>query len=174
MKNVYGLENAMKVVESACEKGEITIIGEGKTPSAVEMFGKCVAYINKMYSVDILNLVAQKAAEPAPSPKAEELDCYLLFDLDEIECFLNSELPTHLHFLDGDMLEELADDIVKYCKNRNECNGVKHLSCQDMADAVEELISCKFNGLSAEVCGEVGDEIGSYIMDNFAYLHCKD
>ena len=172
MKNVYGLENAMKVVESACEKGEITIIGEGNFPSAVEMFGKCVAYINKMYCVDILNLVAKKAAEPAP--KVDLCKAGLLFDLDEIECFLDDELPTHLPFLNGDMLEELASDIVKYCKNRNECNGVNHLSCQDMADAVEELISCKFSGLSAEVCEEVGDEIGSYIMDNFAYLHCED
>lgn len=73
MKNVYGLENAMKVVESACEKGEITIIGEGSHPSAVEMFEKCVAFINKKYSVDILNLVAKKAAEPAP--KVEVVCC---------------------------------------------------------------------------------------------------
>ena len=66
MKNIYGLANAMKVVESACEKGEITIIGEGATPSAVALYDKCVAYINKMYGVDILNLVVKKAAEPAP------------------------------------------------------------------------------------------------------------
>ena len=66
MKNIYGLENAMKVVESACEKGEITIIGEGATPSAIGLYDKCVAYINKMYGVDILNLVAKKAVEPAP------------------------------------------------------------------------------------------------------------
>lgn len=65
MKNIYGLEKAMKVVESACEKGEITIIGEGATPSAIGLYDKCVAYINKMYGVDILNLVAKKAAEPA-------------------------------------------------------------------------------------------------------------
>lgn len=66
MKNIYGLANAMKVVESACEKGKITIIGEGATPSAIGLYDKCVAYINKMYGVDILNLVAKKAAEPAP------------------------------------------------------------------------------------------------------------
>jgi hypothetical protein len=69
MKNIYGLANAMKVVESACEKGEITIIGEGATPSAIGLYDKCVAYINKMYGVDILNLVAKKAAEPAPKVK---------------------------------------------------------------------------------------------------------
>ena len=172
MKNIYGLANAMKVVESACEKGEITIIGEGATPSAIGLYDKCVAYINSMYGVDILNLVAKKAAEPAP--KVKECKTGLLFDLDEIECFLDDELPIHLPFVDEDMLEELADDIIKYCKNRNESGEVTRLSCQDMADAVEELISCKFNGLSKLVCEEVGDEIGSYIMDNFAYLHCED
>ena len=59
MKNVVGLANAMRLVESACDKGEITIIGEGGLPSPVELYNKCVAFINKEYGVDILNLVAQ-------------------------------------------------------------------------------------------------------------------
>lgn len=80
MKNIYGLEKAMKVVESACEKGEITIIGEGVTPSAIGLYDKCVAYINKMYGVDILNLVAKKAAEPAPKV---EVKCCLCEDTEE-------------------------------------------------------------------------------------------
>lgn len=80
MKNVYGLENAMKVVESACEKGEITIIGEGAMPSAIGLYDKCVAYINKMYGVDILNLVAKKAAEPAPKV---EVKCCLCEEEEE-------------------------------------------------------------------------------------------
>lgn len=75
MKNIYGLEKAMKVVESACEKGEITIIGEGAMPSAIGLYDKCVAYINKMYGVDILNLVAKKAAEPAPKVEVELCLC---------------------------------------------------------------------------------------------------
>lgn len=80
MKNIYGLANAMKVVESACEKGEITIIGEGATPSAIGLYDKCVAYINKMYGVDILNLVAKKAAEPAPKV---EVKCCLCENTEE-------------------------------------------------------------------------------------------
>ena len=92
MKNIYGLANAMKVVESACEKGEITIIGEGATPSAIGLYDKCVAYINKMYGVDILNLVIKKAAEPAP--KVEECKIGLLFDLDEIECSSMMNFPS--------------------------------------------------------------------------------
>ena len=60
MKNVNGLANAMRLVESACEKGEITIIGEGARPTPVELYKKCVDYINKQYGVDILNLVLKE------------------------------------------------------------------------------------------------------------------
>jgi hypothetical protein len=59
MKNVRGLGNAMRLVESACEKGEITIIGEGRTPSPVELLNKCVDFINKQYGVDVLNLMRE-------------------------------------------------------------------------------------------------------------------
>lgn len=61
MKNVNGLYGAMRVVESACEKGEITIIGEGGTPSPVELLNKCIDFINKQYGVDVLNLMRETA-----------------------------------------------------------------------------------------------------------------
>lgn len=61
MKNVYGLGSAMRLVESACEKGEITIIGEGATPSPVELLNKCIDFINKQYGVDVLNLMRETA-----------------------------------------------------------------------------------------------------------------
>lgn len=61
MKNVNGLLGAMRVVESACEKGEITIIGEGATPSPVELLNKCIDFINKQYGVDVLNLMRETA-----------------------------------------------------------------------------------------------------------------
>jgi hypothetical protein len=49
MKNVYGLRDAMRVVESACDEGEITIIGHGAMPSAPEMLVKCAEFlVNKM------------------------------------------------------------------------------------------------------------------------------
>ena len=49
MKYVEGLGNAMRIVESACDEGEITIIGHGKMPSAPEMLVKCAEFlVNKM------------------------------------------------------------------------------------------------------------------------------
>ena len=53
MKNVNGLLGAMRVVESACEKGEITIIGQGAMPTAKEMLAKCAHFIEEQYGVSI-------------------------------------------------------------------------------------------------------------------------
>jgi hypothetical protein len=61
MKNINGLTEAMRVVESACEKGEITIIGEGGRPSPVELLDKCIKFINEQYGVDVLDLLVETA-----------------------------------------------------------------------------------------------------------------
>ena len=53
MKNVNGLLNAMRVVESGCEKDEITIIGEGAMPTAKELLAKCAHFIEEKYGVSI-------------------------------------------------------------------------------------------------------------------------
>lgn len=67
MKNVNGLLNAMRIVESACEEGEITIIGQGAMPTAEELLTKCVAFINKEYHCDILNqVIVKQSAQPTP------------------------------------------------------------------------------------------------------------
>ena len=67
MKNLNGLYNAMKLVESACEEGEITIIGNGAMPTAQELLAKCVDFINKQYGCDILNqVITKQTAQPTP------------------------------------------------------------------------------------------------------------
>lgn len=53
MKNVNGLLNALRVVESACNTDEITIIGHGAVPTAKEMLAKCAHFIEEQYGVSI-------------------------------------------------------------------------------------------------------------------------
>lgn len=88
MKNVAGLERAMRIVESACENGEITIIGHGSLPTAEEMLAKCVDFINKKYGGDILNEVVGKALEKQKAEEADEEEEAKLqisdLDLDEV------------------------------------------------------------------------------------------
>lgn len=123
MKNVNGLANAMRIVESACEKGEITIIGEGGMPTPVELYKKCVAYINKQYGVDILNLVLkeQKPCECNGScttiivdteADEDEDEKVLVVDLGEVECVVDMIIRDNMGYLN----EELIEDIVKGVK----------------------------------------------------------
>jgi hypothetical protein len=182
MKNVVGLANAMRTVESACEKGEITIIGEGGLPSPVELYNKCVAFINRNYGVDILNLVAQTATKKdcgdccchtvIVDTKSEQIiRAYLLFDVDEVREYLDEILPELMPYVDEDLLDELTEDIVEYCEVKNENMEVNSLSVAKVADTMVDKLCDKFSNLSYNTCEEVGNEIGEYIMDNCAYLH---
>ena len=53
MKNVNGLRDAMVLIESACDEGEITIIGHGTMPSAPEMLVKCAEFLVKTMGADV-------------------------------------------------------------------------------------------------------------------------
>lgn len=57
MKNVKGLTKAIQIVRNACASDEICILGNFPMlmPTAQELLGKCISYINKMYECDILN-----------------------------------------------------------------------------------------------------------------------
>lgn len=108
MKNLCGLSNAMRLVESACEKGEITIIGEGGVPSPVELYEKCVAYINKQYNVDILNLVLAETKKPCPCcDKNKNVDVALGKIVELITAYLELKMP----YLSADKIEDIVEDI---------------------------------------------------------------
>ena len=115
MKNVYGLANAMKVVESACVEDEITIIGNGKMPTAEELYRKCVEYINSMYGVDILALVGNKCSCGCECCDEDE-------DEDEILCVNVGAVNNIVDLILGDTMSclsshrhsNIVDEIVDY------------------------------------------------------------
>jgi hypothetical protein len=122
MNNVNGLAKAMALVESACEKGEITIIGEGVRPTAVELYKKCVAFINKEYGVDILNLVLkeQKPCECNGScttviVEVDE-DEVIVVNLGEVEDIVDMIIRDNMGYL----CEDTIENIVKEVKSRYE------------------------------------------------------
>lgn len=122
MKDVNGLGNAMQLVESACEKGEITIIGEGSTPTPVGLYKRCVDYINKQYGVDILNLV-RKEQKPCGScttvivdTEADEI-AYVDVHLSKIPEIVKLYLGEHMSFLSGAVVDDIAKDILKAYAN---------------------------------------------------------
>lgn len=119
MKNVNGLANAMRLVESACEKGEITIIGEGGMPTPVELYKKCVAYINKQYGVDILNLVL-KENKPCECNgtcttvivEADEDEVeYIVVHLSKLVEVVDTYLGENMPYLSGEAMERIVGEI---------------------------------------------------------------
>lgn len=123
MKNVNGLAKAMALVESACEKGEITIIGEGVRPTAVELYKKCVAFINKEYGVDILNLVLkeQKPCECNGSchtviikADEDEDEKVIVVNLGEVEGIVDMIICDNMGYLCEGLIEDIVKEVKSY------------------------------------------------------------
>ena len=120
MKNVNGLANAMRLVESACEKGEITIIGEGARPTAVELYKKCVVFINKEYGVDILNLVLKenKPCECNGSCATvivdEDEDEVIVVNLGGVEDIVDTIISDNMGYLNEGLIEDIVKEVKSY------------------------------------------------------------
>ena len=167
MKNVCGLASAMRTVESACEKGEITIIGEGGVPSPVELYKKCVAYINKQYNVDILNLVLAEEKKPCSCPCCDE-DKSVEVALDKIVKLITPYLERKMPHLSADAITDIVEDIY-----RAYCNAVDGIDVEDYAlDVCEDYIFDAFNdnldlgNYDEDYLDEVYSEIATLIDGN--------
>lgn len=167
MKNVSGLASAMRTVESACEKGEITIIGEGGVPSPVELYKKCVAYINKQYNVDILNLVLAEEKKPCSCPCCDEgksVDVALSKIVALVTVYLEDKMP----HLSAERIEDIVEDI-----RRAYCNVVDGIDVEDYdLDICEDYIFDAFNdnidteNYDEDYLDEVYSEIATLIDEN--------
>lgn len=173
MKNVVGLASAMRMVESACEKGEITIIGEGGTPTPVELYKKCVAYINKQYGVDILNLVLkeQKPCECNGSCHTEVVD----EDEDKV-LYINAEavlnvvdiiLGDTMGCLSGSRHSNIVEEIVDYYK---EMDGdyADDYNPDNIADSIYDILcdNLEIIDYDEDIVDEMVDEIIRKVYEN--------
>ena len=169
MKNIYGLANAMRTVEMACENGEITIIGGGAKPTAVELYQKCVAFINAQYGVDILNLVVEnkKPCECACHCEAleddDEEEREIIFLVDKAVAYLEETLPKLMPYADEDCIAEVIEDIEVYCIDQNDDGAVGDLCNDDIIRVIADLLGDKFWGVSLETTQRVAREVGCYI-----------
>ena len=143
MKNVYGLANAMRVVESACAEGEITIIGNGNKPTAEELYHKCVEYINSMYGVDVLALVGNKCScgcECCDEDEDEEI--YLLVDFDTVEEVIRSVFEDYIPFLKDGVKKNILENIVDYYEENIDKSSPADYDeddiCEEMFDILDE------------------------------------
>ena len=176
MKNVNGLANAMRLVESACEKGEITIIGEGGMPTPVELYNKCVAFINKQYGVDILNLVA-KTAMAKEKPCECNGTCHTVIveedDEDEIVIYLEKAkeylvdtLKDLMPYADEDYISEAITNIIDSFESANDNDEVGDMCNEDFIDIVCDELCDKLMGVSLDTIKEVASVVGRHIGNN--------
>ena len=172
MKNVNGLANAMRLVESACEKGEITIIGEGGTPIPVELFHKCVVFINKQYGVDILNLVAKTAMEKGKPcecngtcttviVEADEDEDEPIVDVDGVEKYLDEAVAENMPYIKCDTIDIIVKEILTYCDEINDEDfGVdEEILTDNICDIIEDEISCIDGDIAYDIAKTLAHDI---------------
>jgi hypothetical protein len=148
MKNVNGLYNAMRLVESACDKGEITIIGEGATPSPIELYNKCVAYINSRYGVDILNLVAQTSMRKDCGDcccdcccNDEEEEHYINVNMPKVKVVVEEYLSAKTPWLSPDTLTDIVNDIESYYNNQVDEAEEEDYNIENCAEHIIDIIN---------------------------------
>ena len=149
MKNVNGLANAMRLVESACDKGEITIIGEGARPTAVELYKKCVAFINKEYGVDILNLVL-KEDKPCEcngtchTVIVEADEDEPIIDIEGVELYLIEAVAEKMPYLNCEYIDHIVREILAYCDeiNVDDGNVDEDILTDNICDIIDDEVSC--------------------------------
>ena len=174
MKNVVGLASAMRMVESACEKGEITIIGEGGMPSPVELYNKCVAFINKQYGVDILNLVSQTAMRKECGDCCcdccDNDDDQIVIDIKGAREYLIKALVELMPYADKEYLSEAIDSIIDHFEYANDDDEVKDMCNDDIVGIVEDVLCDKLEGVSLHTIEEVADVVGKYIGNHYVLM----
>jgi hypothetical protein len=189
MKNVNGLRDAMAVVESACEKGEITIIGEGAMPKPTEMLAKCAKFIEGQYGVPIKMLAIvggsavsydtecacscdrnadceeSSACEDAEGALDEEAVEVGKFDAEGIAVYLDGMLYDRLDQIAEGLVEDAIHAIVEYYE-RLDGKPTEELEDEDIACGIYHILE-DIVSLKSSFAEEVADDIEDYVLACF-------
>ena len=172
MKNVNGLAKAMALVESACEKGEITIIGEGARPTAVELYKKCVVFINKEYGVDILNLILKenKPCECNGTCHTEIVDedeeeDEPIVDVEGVEGYLDEAVAEEMPYLKCDIINAIIKSILVYCDEINDED--ENVDEELLTDNICDIIEDEAYNIDVDEAYEVAKELAHNIYINY-------
>jgi hypothetical protein len=186
MKNVKGLFDAMKVVESACEKGEITIIGEGAMPKPSEMLAKCAKFIEAQYGVSIKMLAVIgneavsydtectcscdcscdceecSACEDAEDALDEEVVEVGKFNTQGIGEYLDDMLYDRLDQIAECEVEDAIHEIVKYYEGLDG-KPTEDLEVEDISGSIYDIL-VSIGSLKCSLAEEVASDIEDYVL----------
>ena len=190
MKNVKGLREAMAVVESACEKGEITIIGHGEKPSAPKMLVKCAEFLVNKMGADVRLLavvndavIAYKTGEVTYQGEKpcscgcphccnedeDDLDEETVevgkFDTDGIDDYLDSMLYDRLDQIADGEVEDAICEIVKYYEELDS-KPTEELEVEDISGSICDILE-DISSLKDSLAEEIADEIEDYVLEHF-------
>lgn len=182
MKKVNGLSSAMRIVESACEKGEITIIGEGAMPSPQELLVKCAKFVEKQFGVSVKMLaivgnhaVAYGTACPDCEDEVDEdIEDEDEVDEDEIACFDCLGIEEYLDDMLYDRLDQIAEGLVEDAIHNirsvyEDLNGelCERLDSEDIVDDICDALDAAIPCISEDKAREIAKDIEDYICDHY-------
>ena len=182
MKNVYGLRNAMALIESACDEGEITIIGHGKMPSAPEMLVKCAEFLVNKMGADVRLLavvndavVAYNAGESGAcacgcSCCDEDEEPTLHYDCppNEMEMAVSIKVTEHFDVCTAEVKAEIRDITMKVIEGLGGMTKDEY-DATEIAVEIGEDICDAYGCLNTERIDEYADEIVEIISDNISW-----
>ena len=188
MKYVNGLRDAMRVVESACDEGEITIIGHGPMPSAPEMLVKCAEFlVNKMGAdVDLIAVVndalvrynngegkpcscgCPSCCESEDEDEESEPTLHFECDRDDMEMAVSIKIAEHFSFcVDAvkteirDITMKVIDDLIGITEDEYDATEIALNIGEDIYDA--------YGCINSERIDEYADAIVEIIGDNISW-----
>lgn len=179
MKNVKGLYEAMRVVESACEAGEITVIGQGVKPTAKEMLAKCAHFIEEQYGVSIklAALVNDEAicyakgeakiyvncpcgdCSPCCHEEEDEDDAVTDYDLQAIQDNIINHLTDNYGYLADHAIESIAIGVGDIYENYDGI-PLDELNLVDIEEQIYSLLEDELPTMKEDVLSELAEKIG--------------
>ena len=186
MKNVNGLRDAMALIESACDEGEITIIGHGEMPSAPEMLVKCAEFLTKTMGADV-DLIAVvndalvryngevkplscdceecSACEDDEDDLDEEVVEVGKFDAEGIAVYLDGMLYDRLDQIAEGEVEDAIHAIVEYYEGLDG-KPTEELEVEDISGGIYDILMA-IGSLKSSLAEEVASDIEDYVLAHF-------
>lgn len=176
----------MAVVESACENGEITIIGHGAMPSAPEMLVKCAEFLVKTMGADVdliavVNdaLVRYNNGEGKPcycgcpaccEDEDEESEPTLHYECppNEMECAVSIKVAEYFSFCADAVKAKIRDITMKVIEGLIGITEDKY-DATEVSIEIGEDIYDEYGGLDSVHIDEYADEIVELIDDNISW-----
>lgn len=178
MKNVNGLRDAMALIESACDEGEITIIGHGKMPSAPEMLAKCAEFLVNKMGADVRLLAVVNDAVVAynmgeggacscgcpccgEDEDEEPTLCYGC-DRDDMECAVSIKVGEYFSFCADAVKAEIRDITMKVIEGLGGMTKDKYDDAEIYLEISESIIDA-YGGLDSVNIDEYASEISDLV-----------